>query len=503
MSIVAETTQGQVRGREKGGVLLFAGIPYAAPPTGPRRFRPPEPHPGWSGVRDATRFGPPSVQSAGTLETLAGAGEPDWDEDCLFLNVQTPGLDDTRRPVMVWIHGGGFTSGSGSVPWYDGARLVRHGDVVVVTINYRLGILGWLHLGELDDEYATSGNNGLLDQIAALRWVRANIAAFGGDPDDVTVFGESAGGMSIGTLMGTPDAAGLFHKAIPQSGAAHNTWEAEEASEVTRRVLTALDCADLEGLREAPVDRILTVQQQVAEQITRERATRSSAVGLGLPFAPVIDGRVLPRPPLEAIRDGQSRDVALLTGTTSEEWKLFGLMLRNVEDEETILRRLGRMVEDPHQVAAAYRQRRDAASHDEIWTAIMTDRIFRIPAIRLAEAQATHQPERTFMYVFEWASTAFDGRLGACHALEIPFVFDNLDRGGVDLFTGGDPPQALADAMHRAWLAFARNGDPNHGGLPSWPSYDEASRSTMHLDEVHRVYHDPAPEERAAWDGVL
>lgn len=506
MSIVAETTSGSVEGRAKDGVLLFAGIPYAAPPVGDRRWRPPEPHPGWSGVRDATSFGKVSMQTAGALESLAGGAEPDWDEDCLFLNVQTPALDGEGRPVMVWIHGGGFSTGAGSVPWYDGAGFVRRGDVVVVTINYRLGLLGWLHLGAVPGADPSAGNCGLLDQIAALRWVRDNIAVFGGDPDDVTVFGESAGGMSVATLMGTPSAEGLFHKAIPQSGAAHNVATIELAAEVEDRVLAELGSRELASLLEVPAARLLAVQQDVSMAIARERAQRpggTTGSALGLPFSPVVDGRVLPHPPLEGVRAGLSRHVALLTGTTAEEWKLFGLMLRSVEDEETILRRLGRMVEDPHTLAAVYRQGREDASHDEVWCDILTDRIFRVPAVRLAEAQAVHQPEHTFMYSFDWRSTAFEGRLGACHALEIPFVFDNLDKAGVELFTGPGAPRALADAMHRAWIAFARSALPGHDGLPDWPAYDTTGRSTMHFGDSIEIRHDPRAETRAVWEGII
>lgn len=500
--LVATTTSGRVEGRLRDGVLLFAGIPFAAPPVGELRFSPPERHPGWPGVRDATRFGPVSVQAAGSLEALAGGGEPDWDEDCLYLNVQTPALDDARRPVMVWIHGGGFTSGAGSIPWYDGARFVRHGDVVVVTINYRLGALGWLHLGEIDPHLQGSGNNGLLDQVAALEWVRDNIAAFGGDPDQVTIFGESAGGMSVATLMGTPRAKGLFHRAIAQSGAAHNVWPAADAAEVTDRLLAALGVSDVDALRSVSAAQILDAQQKVTAEITSDRARRRAGSGLGLPFGPVVDGVVLLQPPLESVVEGSSSGVPLLVGSTRDEWMLFGLMLRSVEDESTILRRLGRMVEDPHQVAAAYRQARAGSSHDAIWSAIMTDRIFRIPAIRLAEAQLPHATGGVFMYLFEWASTAFGGRLGSCHALEIPFVFDNLDKGGVELFTGENPPQTLADTMHLAWLRFARAGDPGGGDL-AWPAYDLDRRATMHLDETCSLRDDPAPEERAAWDGML
>ncbi|MEZ5144177.1 MAG: carboxylesterase/lipase family protein [Acidimicrobiales bacterium] len=503
MTVIADTTAGKIAGRDKGGVLLFAGIPYAAPPVGERRFRPPEPHPGWNDVRDATRFGAVSVQTGDVLGAIGAAPAPDWSEDCLFLNVQTPALDDARRPVMVWIHGGAFVNGTGATPWYDGSRFVRHGDVVVVSINYRLGALGWLHLGQLDAGFTASGNSGLLDQIAALAWVRDNIAGFGGDPDDVTVFGESAGGMSVGTLLGTPSASGLFAKAIPQSGAAHNVSSADEAAAVTEAFVAELGGGGVEAVLAATPERLLEVQQAVSLAMTTGKLPRRSTSASGLPFGPVIDGEVLPRHPYEAVRDGSAASVPLLVGTTRDEWNLFALMAGSVEDADALLRRLGRIVERPEPLAAAYREVRAEASHDELFSAIMTDRVFRVPAIRLAEAQAVHQPDHTFMYLFEWASTAFGGRLGSCHALEIPFVFDNLDKAGVSMLTGEGAPQSVADAMHAAWLAFARTGSPAHDGLPAWPAYDHDGRATMHFGEPCHLEHDPAPAERLAWTGVI
>lgn len=502
MAPTVTTTAGQLAGHHHNGVIRFAGIPFAAPPVGELRFRPPGPHPGWEGVRDATEFGRVAPQEAGTIESLAGQGAPDWDEDCLTLNVFTPSLDGAR-PVMVWIHGGGFTGGSGSVPWYDSSALVRRGDVVVVTINYRLGAFGWLDLGGVDPGFAASGNAGLLDQIAALQWVADNIAGFGGDPRRVTIFGESAGGMSVATLMGTPAASGLFGGAIAQSGAAHNVWSVDGARELTDRLLGVLEVTDVAALQAIPAAQLLAAQAKVASELTIERARRPGGDVLGLPFGPVLDGHVLPQRPIDAIVAGSAADVALLVGTTRDEWRLFGMMLRSVDDEQTLMRRLGRMVEDPHQMQAVYRQAHDDASHDALWNVIMTDRVFRIPAIRLAEAQATHRPDATFMYLFDWASTAFDGRLGSCHALEIPFVFDNLGHPGVTMFTGDNPPQGLADTMSEAWLSFAHTADPAHGGLPEWPAYDMVSRSTMHFDALSHIEHDPSAEARAAWDGVL
>ncbi len=495
MGTVVEISTGRLAGRHKDGVLRFGGIPYAAPPVGDCRFGAPEPAPPWTGERDATGFGPVAPQRPGALESIAGAAAPDWDEDCLTLNVWTPALDAGRRPVMVWIHGGGFTAGSGSVPWYRGNSFVEHGDVVVVTINYRLGALGWLYLDGMAGAETTASNAGLLDQVAALRWVRDNIAAFGGDPGNVTIFGESAGGMSVATLMGTPAASGLFHRAIAQSGAAQAVASPADAAEVADRLIAALSVTDVAGLRAVPAGDLLAAQSDLAESLTRERAQRPSANFALLPFTPVLDGAVLPTQPLDAIAHGAAPEVSLMTGTTREEWRLFGLMLRSIEDEATLLRRVGRICEDPHAFVDAYRQSADDPDHDQIWTAVMTDRVFRIPAIRLAEAQGAHAP--TWMYQFDWASTAFDGRLGSCHALEIPFVFDVLGRSGADLFTGPDAPQSLADTMHGAWLAFARDGDPG------WDRYDTLSRATMHFDTTCEVRHDPAAEARAAWDGLI
>ena len=503
IELIVDTTGGKVRGRHKDGVALFAAIPFAAPPVGGRRFAPAEPHPGWSDVRDATRFGAVAPQGVGATDALVGGKEPDWNEDCLFLNVQTPALDGARRPVMVWIHGGGFTSGAGSVPWYNGARFVTNGDVVVVTINYRLGAFGWLYFGHRDPTLMASGNAGLSDQIAALRWVRDNIAAFGGDPDNVTIFGESAGAMSVATLMGTPAAAGLFHKAIAQSGAAHHTQQPDSAAEMTDRIMAALAVTSVPELVDVPARALLDVQLSTSAEVAKERASSAESTGLGLPFSPVVDGVMLPNAPLDAIARGLSASVPLLTGTNLDEWNLFGLAARSPADDDAIMRRLARIVEDPHEVAATYQRAGNGADRGALWSAIMTDRVFRIPAIRLAEAQASHRPHETFMYQFDWASSAFGGRLGSCHALEIPFAFDNLHQPGVAFFTGTEPPQSLATAMHKAWVAFAHNGRPDHDGLPPWPAYDTGQRATMHFDVSCCIRNDPAPERRAAWEGAL
>ncbi|HXW33667.1 MAG TPA: carboxylesterase/lipase family protein [Acidimicrobiales bacterium] len=498
MNPIVRTNTGRIQGVDKDGVVLFAGVPFAAPPTGPRRFKPPEPHAGWDGVLDATRFGKVSVQTGDSLGSIGLARAPDWSEDCLFLNIQTPAVDDALRPVMVWIHGGAFVNGTGAIPWYDGSGFVIRGNIVVVSINYRLGALGWLYLGHLDPAFASSGNNGLLDQIAALDWVRDNISAFGGHPDNVTIFGESAGAMSVGTLLGTPAASGKFAKAIAQSGAAHNVSKPADAAVVADALLAEID-GGLDTLLGAGPEQILEAQTAVSVATSTGRLKSRSTSASGLPFGPVVDGTVLPRPPHDAVREGSVPSVPLIVGTNRDEWNLFALMAGDVDDADKLRRRVGRVTTRPGSLISEYRKALPTATHGELFGAIMTDRVFRVPAIRLAEAQSQHQPENTFMYLFEYASTAFDGKLGSCHALEIPFVFDTLDKPGVELLTGQDPPKSLATCMHEAWTSFARSGVPETAAAPPWPPYGSDVRATMHFDVQSRIEKDPGSRERLAW----
>lgn len=513
MQTIATTTAGQLQGREKRGVLRFAGIPFAAPPVGAGRFRPPTPSEGWSGVRDATSFGPVSWQQPGLLGGFLAGPPPTCAEDCLTLNVFTPALDDGRRPVLVWIHGGGFTGGSGSTPWYDGTSFCQRGDVVVVTINYRLGALGFLHLAELGADYASSGLNGILDQVAALEWVRDNIAAFGGDPGDVTIFGESAGAMSVGTLLGLPRAHGLFHKAVAFSGAASNLVPPDRAADITALVGELAGVTEVGDLLELAPEALLEAQNQVSQRLIAEgmRAADASApradglaLTLGMPFQPVLDGVELPRPPLDAIRDGHAADVTLVTGTTTEEWNLFHLMSPGALDDARLLRRLGRFVgDDAATIVDAYREEHPGATADELWCSVLTDVIFRIPAVRMAEAQAAHRPDDTRMYEFAWRTPVFDGKLGACHALDVPFTFNVMDRGGVNFFVGDEPPLGLSEVFHDAWWHLARTGHPNHAGLPAWPAYSAADRQVLTFDDpACSVVADPRPHTRAVWDTV-
>jgi para-nitrobenzyl esterase len=400
----------------------------------------------------------------------------------------------------VWIHGGAFTLGSGSQTMYDPTHLAGR-DVVVVRINYRLGALGFLNLApELGDAYEGSGNLGILDQIAALRWVRENIAAFGGDPECVTIFGESAGGMSVGTLLGTPSAHGLFHRAIPQSGAAHSVGSAADAASVVAETLAALGLSRAQTLLEVPPDKLLEAQTVV----TRRLAGRAL-----LPYRPCVDGAALPQHPHQAIADGLSAEVPVLVGTTRDEWTLLSLIdpATATLDEASLRKRVALWVGDGDALIGAYgAARRARGAPDDpraLFIAIETDRVFRIPAIRLGEAQSAHQPD-TYKYLFTWESPMLGDLLGACHGIDVPFVFGSAATPVAEKFVGTGPGvQALTERTVAAWLEFARSGKPGHGDLPEWPAFEPGRRATMLLGPECGVEHDPFGAERAAWDGIL
>jgi len=503
---IVQIAQGELRGTEDSGVLRFAGIPFAEPPTGQRRFRPPEAHAGWDGVRDASTFGPTSVQGPDPLMMLTGADPEPIDEDCLYLNVWTPGTDGAKRPVMVWIHGGGFLMGSGSSPVYHGQRFVERGDVVYVSFNYRLGALGFLHLAHLDPDYAGSGNNGILDQVAALEWVRDNIAAFGGDPDNVTIFGESAGGMSVCTLLGMPAAKGLFHRAIAQSGAAHNVQDEKQAAAITDGLFEKLGVSSIEELLSVDAEEFAKVQDDlmglVSTELTAATRDEGRTEGIRLPFQPVHDGAALPEPPLEAVRNGLSAHVEFLSGTNLDEVKLFEIMMQGTVSDELVDKRLDHLFGDHQRARSAYENGHGGLDAPGLASAVYTDAIFRQPAIRLSEVQSEHQAS-TYHYLFTWATSTMGGMLGSCHALEIPFVFDNLDAPGLSILVGEGVPEGLSEAMQDAWIAFARTGNPAHPGLPDWPGYSPASRSVMEFGVTTRLLDDPYRDIRELWNTVL
>ncbi len=417
-----------------------------------------------------------------------GVGNPTpMGEDCLVLNVWTPGLDDGRRPVMVWLHGGGFTLGSGANPVTSGERLARRGDVVVATVNHRLGALGFAHLAEVGGpEVATSGMSGMLDIQAALEWVRDNIAGFGGEPGNVTIFGESGGGMKVSTLLAMPAAVGLFHRAIVQSGPGLRARSAESATKAARSLMSALGVETVDELRAVPYEQILEAQ--------------SALTGGASEFAPVVDGTVLPRHPYDPDAPPTAAGIPLLIGTNRDEMTLF-LASRSdfgTMDEATAAGLASGVGPDASELFDRYRSLHPEWSPTDVAVAVTSDR-FRIGSLEQAERHVA-AGEAAYVYLFTWESPMDGGRIKAGHSVEVALVFDNVHR---DASAQRDEKvQLVADTMSDSWLAFARSGDPNHVGMPTWPIYDTGRRPTMIFDHQSRVEDDPLGEERMAWGGL-
>ncbi|GAB2913098.1 carboxylesterase family protein [Rhodococcus aerolatus] len=492
MDPVVTVAQGRLRGSEQDGVASFKGVPFAAPPFGEHRFAAPAPPAPWEGERDATAYGPTAPKPPYPRPVDALLVEPEIPgEDCLTLNVWTP--DPTASlPVLVWVHGGAFVNGSGAVSVYDGTAFARDG-VVCVTINYRLGVDGFALLD------GAPANRGLLDQVAALEWVRDNVAAFGGDPAAVTVAGESAGAMSVTTLLTMPRARGLFHRAIAQSGAGQHVISADTARRVSAALAEDLGvAASASALAQVPVADLVAAQARLSARIaTQPDPTVWGEIATNLmAWEPAVDGDVVPGVPLERIGDGVGADVAVLTGTNTDEHALFLVPsgIAPVVGEELLPVALGLLGADPTAVVATYREAVPAATPGELLTAALTDWFFRVPAVRVAEVRAGAAAS-THVYEFAWRSPQFDGALGACHALEVPFAFDTLADPGNAPLAGQDPPQAVADAVHGAWVAFVRDGDPG------WPVYGD-DRAVMRFDLTSEVVLDPRAAERQVWDGV-
>ena len=490
-TVLVTLAQGKLRGSVHDGVVSFKGVPYAPSPFGERRFAPPGAPPSWDGERDATRYGAtaPKPPYPAPIDTILP--EPVIPgEDCLNLNVWTQAPIARGLPVLVWIHGGAFVNGSGAVSGYDGTAFARDG-VVCVTINYRLGVDGFALID------GTIANRGLLDQVAALEWVRENIDVFGGDPEHVTVAGESAGAMSVATLIAMPRAQGLFRRAVLQSGAGSHAIRPETARKVTAALAERLAVRPAASrLAEVPIERLVAEQAALSMQISTEPLPEKwgEVATNAMAFEPVIDGEVLPALPLEAIRAGTGRELDVLIGTNTDEWALFLVPSQLVElvNDEALAYSLGLLKTDPATVRDAYGA---DLTPGELWMAALTDWFFRVPAIRIAEARAERGAE-TYMYEFAWRSSLFEGRLGACHALDIPFVFDALDNPGTSWIAGAErPPQQIADEMHAAWVAFARDGDP--GWSPYLPE-----RRVRRFSLPGETVTDPRPRQRQLWDNI-
>ena len=488
------TTNGRVSGLPRQGHVAFLGIPYARA----ERFAAPEPASPWSGVREATRIGFAAPQTSHVIAGFSASGPQD--EDCLNLNVFTPACDGRKRPVMVWIHGGGFTHGAGYEALYDGGPLAVRGDVVVVTINYRLGALGLLRLPEI----GAHGNQGLLDQVMALSWVRDNIASFGGDPLQVTIFGESAGSASVGCLLAMPAARGLFRRAIQQSGIGR-----ANTPEVAERIANAM--LELLGLDRARARELLTI---APDKILQAQSAIAAKLGAEVRFGPVVDPATLPAAPPKAIAGGAAKDVDVVIGTNRDEVKLFAAAMRRepiddaalLKDVRAALPKAGEgEAKDLIEVYRASRKVRQLPDDNlDILDAIGSDVRFRIGSVRWAQNQRA-AGGKAWLYLFTHASPARRGALGSCHALEMPFVFGTLGAPTQDKFAGTGPDvQRLSREMMDSWLSFANNGDPAHPSIAPWSQYDDGRRPTMIFGtRASGQENDPFGEQRAAIEKLI
>lgn len=504
---------GAVRGRRRDGVVMFGGIPYAEAPVGHLRFAPPVPRRPWAGVRDCTRPAPGALQRPSALAKLIGMSCAIQDEDCLHVTVWTPSCTPRTspkgRPVLFWIHGGGFEAGSASNPLADGAKLSARGDVVVVSVTYRLGALGFLCLEDVPS------NRGLLDQAAALEWVRDNVRAFGGDPDNVTIFGSSAGATCVTALLATKGGSGLFHRAIVQSGTAEGILTDDLASTTRRELLvqlgtTARDPAEVRAyLEQLSPERLLTAQSATSEYLREQ--------GVVVPvFQLVLDEKTLPRLPLAAIHEGSAKGVDLFVGTNKDElrlWSLaedppsitdYGHLVRFVATflagpfaDETMRRKIDVVAAD---IASRYVALRPQSSFTDVFFELATDLHFRLPALRLLAAQSRHAA--VYSYLLSWEVPIFRGSLGSPHAMDIPFLFGTYDSMRMMFFLGAGPDRArLSNRMQDAWSAFARSGNPSIAGF-DWPRFDVLEQATGVLGNELRVLRPAFREETDAWSPV-
>lgn len=509
-SPVVETASGRIVGVTSGGVHVFKGIPYGASTAGANRFMPPRPPEPWTGVRETIVYAGRSPQAAanpqrpelatvwGPLDTLPVG------EDCLTLHVWTPALDKSKRPVMVWLHGGAFSWGSANAPRYDSTNLARRNDVVVVAVNHRLNVFGHLDLSQIGDErFAQSGNAGLLDLVAALQWVREHAARFGGDPGNVTIFGQSGGGGKVSALLAMPGAKGLFHKAVIQSGASVRFAERERTTRLADAVLRHLGLRrdQLDALQALPLARLQEAVEPAQKTLPPPRYRLLDRYN----FGPVIDGDVLPAHPFDPAAPALSDDVPIMIGGTKDETAIFlapdEAVWNRTVSEDDLRKRLSAVAGgETDRLLAYYRRRDPAASPSDRLITALTASNFGVRSVILVERKAARGKAPVWMYSFDWETPAFGGRLRAPHSVDVPFVFDTLSMIGEAHAKPG--AQALADRVSKTWATFARHGDPANDAIPRWPAYAAGRRATMLLDDECRVVDDPDGEVRPLWSKV-
>lgn len=510
--VVAETAFGKIRGVDNSGIKIFKGIPYGADTSGKNRFMPPAEPADWSGVRDALAYGHSAPQrdpadpqrapgaTGGAAPSSVSANRlPPEGEDCLVLNVWTPALGAAggsgKRPVMVWCHGGGFVTGSGSSPSNDGSNLARRGDVVVVTLNHRLNVLGFANLSEFSADFEASGDAGMLDIIQALKWVKANIAQFGGDPNLVTIFGQSGGGRKVETLLAMPAAKGLFHRAIIESGAAVRVTERDIAVRNSEQLLAKLgvDKKNVRELQKLPVEKIMAAYFAVLKDHPDVDPNING-------FDPTVDGKILPQHPFYPKASPVSANVPVMIGSTRTEQTFFsmddpGAFSQNDADMHARIEKL--LGNKADSMIDLYRKLNPGASPSDIYFLAATDLRYGAPTMFAAQQRAALGAAPVYLYYFTWETPVQGGRLKSPHTIEVPFAFDNV-KISARMTGGGQEAMALADKVSDAWIAFARSGDPNTPKLPHWPAYDSTDRATMVINNVSKVVNDPLKEQRIA-----